>query len=97
MHLDPNSEIASVVHIPAGSKFLESAKELFFWKWTQSLIGIQVQRKCLSPPASSRGQVPNTCGPWYQRPVRVWFSEPETLNIGYLDPLSTAWFGPRGS
>ena len=27
--------------------------------------------------------------PWSQIPFRVWFLEPESLNIGYLDPLGT--------
>ena len=33
-----------------------------------------------------------------QRPLRVWFLEPETLNIGYLDPLGQGarFFGENG-
>ena len=29
-------------------------------------------------------------GLWSQIPLRVWFLEPESLNIGYLDPLGYA-------
>ena len=31
--------------------------------------------------------MPNILGLWSQIPFRVWFLGPETLNIGYLDPL----------
>ena len=32
-------------------------------------------------------QVPNVSGLWSQKPFRVWFLGPVSLNIGYLDPL----------
>ena len=36
---------------------------------------------------AQRVQVPNIYGLWSQKPFRVWFLGPESLNIGYLDPL----------
>ena len=41
-----------------------------------------------------RVQVPNI---WSQIPWRVWFLEPETSNIGYLDPLGIVPFSTRKS
>ena len=36
---------------------------------------------------AQRVHVPNTSGLRSQRPLRVWFLGPESLNVGYLDPL----------
>ena len=36
---------------------------------------------------SKRVQVSNIQGLWSQKPLRVWFLEPTSLNIEYLDPL----------
>ena len=36
---------------------------------------------------SRRVQVPNIQGVWSQIPSKVWVWGPESLNIGYLDPL----------
>ena len=36
---------------------------------------------------SQRVQVPNILGLWSQKPLRVGFLGPESLNVGYLDPL----------
>ena len=36
---------------------------------------------------TQRVQVPSILGLWSKIPLRVWFLGPETLNIGYLDPL----------
>ena len=36
---------------------------------------------------TQRVQVPNTYGVWSQNPYRAWFLQPESSNIGYLDPL----------
>ena len=40
---------------------------------------------------TQRVQVPNIQGLWAPIPLRVWFLEPETSNVGYLDPLSKSW------
>ena len=50
-------------------------------------------RSRMSEPIHScaqRGQVPNIQGLWTQIPFRAWFSGPETLNTGYLDPPGCA-------
>ena len=44
----------------------------------------------LGPEVPQRVQVPNIEGLWSQKTLRVWYLEPESLNVGYLDPL-----GPR--
>ena len=36
---------------------------------------------------TQRVQVPNIWGLWSQKPLMVWFLEPESSNIGYFDPL----------
>ena len=36
---------------------------------------------------TQRVQVPNISELWSQIPFRVWYLGPESLNIGYLDPL----------
>ena len=36
---------------------------------------------------TQRVQVPNIQGLWSQEPLRIWLLEPETSNVGYLDPL----------
>ena len=38
---------------------------------------------------TQRVQVPNIKGPWSQKPLRVWYLEPDTSSIGHLDPLGT--------
>ena len=45
---------------------------------------------------AQRVQVPKISGLWSQKPFRVWFLEPESLNIGYLDPLGGSSKGSYG-
>ena len=40
----------------------------------------------LQASTSQRVQVPIIEGLWSQRPLIIWFLEPECLKIGYLDP-----------
>ena len=39
------------------------------------------------PTITQRVQVPNFQGFWSQKPFRAFLGGPESLNIGYLDPL----------
>ena len=58
------------------------------------IFGVQVRvvvdlHSAMSRP--QRVQEPNIEGVWPQIPLRVWFWEPETSIIGYLDPLGKVY------
>ena len=45
---------------------------------------------------TERVQVPNISGLWSPKPLRVWFSKPESLSIGYLDSLGRGFCTSKG-
>ena len=51
-------------------------------------VRLGLQGSSLHPTCrTQRVQVPNIEGRCSQKPSRVWYLEPESLNIGFLDPL----------
>ena len=59
-----------------------SSVELIWDNWGPDLLQTSTALGCTPCP---EGPVSNIL--WSQKPLRVWFVKPESLNIGYLDSL----------
>ena len=60
---------------------------------TKDIVPTKLQRRLLAIPC---GRLPSLRGSrylglWSQKPLRVWFLGPESLNTGYLDLLVPLW------
>ena len=82
-----SAALVTMLSRPARLVSLAQRGQIAAHKAEGSETGLSPKFGGLSRSVTRRVRVPNTCGFWFQKPYSRWYLGPETLNIGYLDPL----------